>query len=56
MSDCHATATILLGGRPTVVICNLPAGHASEEHEDVVLGNWHGSDLPPNARQWPGGD
>ena len=45
MSDCPATATILLDGQPTVVICNLPDWHTGQEHEDIVLGVWR---MPPS--------
>ncbi|MCC9307701.1 hypothetical protein LN042_11435 [Kitasatospora sp. RB6PN24] len=39
MTDCPATATILLDGDLCLAICNLPAEHDGQ-HEDIVLGEW----------------
>jgi hypothetical protein len=39
MTECPATALILLDGDLCRVICNEPADHDGQ-HEDLVLGKW----------------
>ncbi|MBB4949667.1 hypothetical protein F4556_005202 [Kitasatospora gansuensis] len=40
MDDCTATGTTQLDGQTYATICNLPAGHPGDQHEDTVLGEW----------------